>query len=78
MESYTNDPDPHGAFVRGSFCLERASFEGESLCPMERWGSEEADKEPGLLTEVGRKVCGSSPDRHQHIQFPPSLCITCR
>lgn len=33
MESYTNDPDPHGAFVRGSFRLERAALREEVCAP---------------------------------------------
>lgn len=33
MEIYTNDPDPHGAFVRGSFCLKRAALWEEVCAP---------------------------------------------
>lgn len=51
---------------------------GRSLHPVERGGSEEANKEPGLLTEVGRKVVKSSPDKISAHSTPPSLSNTCR
>lgn len=37
MESYTNDPDPHGAFVRGSFCLKRVAL-WEEVCAHGKMG----------------------------------------